>query len=327
MIAKERKEFLMPMRKLAILLTAVLLALSIITVPAVAQEGAGVQADGNPAKSAVFAVGVREYFLGNSPVGVKMDAAPFVANGRTYVPLRYLANALGVEDRYITWDAKSGLITLGQPGHPAIVLSIGSRRIKTGSQAGQMDVAPLVRNGRTYLPARWVAEALGYQVEWDPSRNWVVCWPRGKSKPDVTRVSEGLRGWKWTEVGYKLPDPQGELIDREESRGLVDQAYRTKAGLTMMFYYKLGYIDNRELELGIALPDDPYHPGTLAAFDQAEAILTSKFGPEFAGKVMSCARQHKSWRDSTPATFFTAPNGQKVRVHGSDSIEIMIYKS
>ncbi|WP_165859221.1 copper amine oxidase N-terminal domain-containing protein [Desulfofundulus salinus] len=315
------------MRKLTILLTGLLLALSISTAPAVAQEGAGVQGDGNPAKSAVFAVGIKEYFLGNSPVGVKIDAAPFVASGRTYVPLRYLANALGVEDRYITWDAKSGLITLSQPGHPAIELSIGSKRIKTGGQAGQMDVAPLVRNGRTYLPARWVAEALGYQVEWDRSRNWVVCWPRGESKPDVNRISQSLRGWKWTEVGYKLPDPQGELIDREESRGLMDQAYRTRAGLTMAFYYKLGYIDNRELALYISLPDDPYNPGTLEAFDQAEAILASKFGTRFASEVMSCARQHKSWRDSTPATFFMAPNGQKVRVHGSDSIEIMIYKS
>mgnify|MGYP000893562554 CR=1 FL=1 len=30
-----------------------------------------------------------------------------------------------------------------------------------------MDVAPEVVNGRTFLPARWVAEALGYQVLWD----------------------------------------------------------------------------------------------------------------------------------------------------------------
>jgi len=29
------------------------------------------------------------------------------------------------------------------------------------------DTAPQIRNGRTFLPARYVAEALGYAVHWD----------------------------------------------------------------------------------------------------------------------------------------------------------------
>jgi hypothetical protein len=31
-----------------------------------------------------------------------------------------------------------------------------------------MDVAPMIRDGRTYLPARYVAEAFGCTVTWDP---------------------------------------------------------------------------------------------------------------------------------------------------------------
>ena len=31
----------------------------------------------------------------------------------------------------------------------------------------QMDVAPEIKDGRTMLPARWVAEALGAEVDWD----------------------------------------------------------------------------------------------------------------------------------------------------------------
>jgi hypothetical protein len=30
-----------------------------------------------------------------------------------------------------------------------------------------MDVPPEISKGRTMLPARWVAEALGAEVEWD----------------------------------------------------------------------------------------------------------------------------------------------------------------
>ena len=31
----------------------------------------------------------------------------------------------------------------------------------------KMDVAPEIKDGRTMLPARWVAETLGAEVEWD----------------------------------------------------------------------------------------------------------------------------------------------------------------
>ncbi len=30
-----------------------------------------------------------------------------------------------------------------------------------------MDVTPIIRDGRTYLPARYVAECFGYQVTWN----------------------------------------------------------------------------------------------------------------------------------------------------------------
>jgi hypothetical protein len=35
-------------------------------------------------------------------------------------------------------------------------------------------VAPLVRNGRTYLPARYVAEAFGRAVTWDQASQTVT---------------------------------------------------------------------------------------------------------------------------------------------------------
>ncbi len=37
-----------------------------------------------------------------------------------------------------------------------------------------MDVAPEIVNGRTMLPARWVAEGLGYAVGWNEVLKQVV---------------------------------------------------------------------------------------------------------------------------------------------------------
>jgi hypothetical protein len=95
-----------------------------------------------------------------------MDAATFIQNGRTYVPLRYLGLALGVDENNIQWDSASQTATLSMNG-TTLKFTIGKTTYYANNQANSMDVAPIVKNGRTYLPARYVAEAFGYKVNWN----------------------------------------------------------------------------------------------------------------------------------------------------------------
>jgi hypothetical protein len=146
----------------------------------------------NLVKSVVFVLGLDQYFVNGKTPGVKMDAKPFVEQGRTFVPVRYLSNALGVTDKHIGW--KSPRVTLDEPGFPVVELAVGSKQLKSNGKATTMDVSPLARQGRTYLPARWVAESLGYQVDWDPKLPSVVlCYPKGADKPDITGVLEYIK--------------------------------------------------------------------------------------------------------------------------------------
>lgn len=39
--------------------------------------------------------------------------------------------------------------------------------IVANGKSSKMEVAPLIRDGRTYLPATYVAQAFGYAVSWD----------------------------------------------------------------------------------------------------------------------------------------------------------------
>ncbi|MEW6447172.1 MAG: copper amine oxidase N-terminal domain-containing protein [Bacillota bacterium] len=132
-----------------------------------------------------------------------MDAAPFIENGRTYVPVRYLALALGVAEKDIGWDAKTQTVTLVM-GERAVSLKIGSAFITVeggvyaNSAAKQMDVAPVIKKGRTYLPARWVAEAFGYAVSWDPgTKTMLVYPPEQEPQPDPTPAT----GSTWLRPG------------------------------------------------------------------------------------------------------------------------------
>ncbi len=108
-----------------------------------------------------FIVNQSSYTMGGQ--SFTMDGAPFVSNGRTLVPVRYLADALGAQT---AWDAADQTITITRGG-TALDLVIGSTAITTNGTVSQMDAAPVVENGRTYLPARYIAEAFGYTVSWD----------------------------------------------------------------------------------------------------------------------------------------------------------------
>ncbi len=102
-----------------------------------------------------------------------MDAAPYVKAGRTYVPVKFLGLALGVAEKDIVWDAATQKATLTL-GDKKVELTIGSTSYSVNGEAKTMDVAPEISNGRTMLPAKYVAEGLGFIVGWDPATKTVL---------------------------------------------------------------------------------------------------------------------------------------------------------
>ncbi|SFF97605.1 Copper amine oxidase N-terminal domain-containing protein [Desulfotomaculum arcticum] len=143
-------------------------------------------------KSIVFVIGLDQYFVNGQTPGVKMDAKPFIDSGRTFVPVRYLGNALGLDNDHIAWESPRAIFK--QPGFPVVELTVDSKVIKSDAAATTMDTTPLLKTGRMYLPARWVAEALGYEVAWDAQNQVVLCWPKGAEKPDVSNVLSYVKG-------------------------------------------------------------------------------------------------------------------------------------
>lgn len=135
-----------------------------------------------PNHKAVFVVGQWSYAVDGQPR--EMDAAPFIEYGRTYVPVRYLGYALGVAEDDIGWVGETGTVSL-KLGGTLVQMSVGSKTLFVDGQPREMDVAPLVKNGRTYLPARFVAEAFGYEVGWDESSRAVLVGPKGNLPESV----------------------------------------------------------------------------------------------------------------------------------------------
>lgn len=103
----------------------------------------------------------------------QMDVSPYIKNDRTYLPVRYLAYSLGVAEDGVTWDGTTRKVGITKD-NTDISLIIGSQYMYVNKKPVKMDVSPEITNDRTFLPARWVAEALGAEVEWDDTTKQAI---------------------------------------------------------------------------------------------------------------------------------------------------------
>ena len=107
---------------------------------------------------------------------VEPDSAPILIESRTMVPIRVIAEKLNYE---VAWNADIQTVTLtpATSADPTLVLKIGeATMLENYSEQIPLDVAPMIINNRTYLPARAVAESMNAIVDWDPVARAVVIW-------------------------------------------------------------------------------------------------------------------------------------------------------
>jgi hypothetical protein len=114
---------------------------------------------------AVFTIGSTHYTADQQTL--TMDAAPYIKNSRTFLPLRFVANALGIPDADITYDDATQKVTIVDGAAMMVKLSIGSTYLFVNGIPTTMDVAPEIIAGRTFLPISWIAQALGFNATWD----------------------------------------------------------------------------------------------------------------------------------------------------------------
>ncbi|OPX91365.1 MAG: hypothetical protein A4E53_00710 [Pelotomaculum sp. PtaB.Bin104] len=118
-----------------------------------------------------FRIGVASYKIDMGDW--QMDAVPYEDHDRIYVPVRYLAYGLGIQDNDITWDNKTKEVTLSKDG-TIVKLNLDSQLLYVNDNAVKMDVLPQMKDSRVMLPARWVAEAFGASVSWNEQEQVVA---------------------------------------------------------------------------------------------------------------------------------------------------------
>jgi hypothetical protein len=95
--------------------------------------------------------------------GTLIDSDVILVNNRTLVPLRVLTEVLGGS---VEWDDATRAVTIYN-GYDVIKMAIGNNTVIINDVETAIDVPPLIYNNYTYLPLRFVAEALGARVSYN----------------------------------------------------------------------------------------------------------------------------------------------------------------
>jgi hypothetical protein len=158
------------------------------------------------ASTSSFSIGSYNYYVDGQKYS--MDVAPYTKDGRTYLPVRYAALALGVQDDGVIWDGQNEYITLNK-GTKFVQLQIGSEIINNMGTRTTMDVVPEVVNGRAMLPVHWLAEAFEYSVGWDNNSQSVTISNEGQSPTQSQQSATGLTRDNPIPVGQSLITTDG----------------------------------------------------------------------------------------------------------------------
>ncbi len=168
---------------------------------------------------------------------VMSDVYPFIENNRTYVPIRFIAEELGYD---VKWNGKEKKVTISNEGK-TVELKIDSKEMKVNGKSVSLDAPARLRDDRTFVPLRAIAEAFGINVDWsndyksafigdNPKYNkyYPVVYYYGNEKPVMS-------DYKINVATYKMQDNNGNekrFDTLNELLTTVDDAFIT--------YYETG---------------------------------------------------------------------------------------
>lgn len=152
---------------------------------------------------------IRIWMKGNL---IKSDVAPYIYQERTMVPLRVISENLG---KKVLWDKANRSVQISDGYGGVLYLTIDKKEIENFAGGNgntiKLDVAPRIKDDRTFVPLRAIAEAFGERVDWDKDKRVVV-------------IGEGYDTNKIKEEKKEVLDPLGlDYLYNKDMAGKSDE--------------------------------------------------------------------------------------------------------
>lgn len=94
---------------------------------------------------------------------VQLSEQPILEQGRVLVPLRSIFEKLGAE---VSWNSTLKRVEAKQ-GRKEVYLPLNGKQALVNGVAYEIDVPARLEGGRTFVPLRFLSQALGASVNWD----------------------------------------------------------------------------------------------------------------------------------------------------------------
>ncbi|MGD9677709.1 MAG: N-acetylmuramoyl-L-alanine amidase [Vulcanibacillus sp.] len=114
---------------------------------------------------------------------VYSDAPPIIISNRVLVPVRVVSEKLGY---LVSWHEDEQAVYI-KKDDVSIKFIIGQKKMWINGNEKVLDVMPVVKNGRSYLPIRVVAECISANVVWDGGTSSVIV-KTGKESVSVSSI-------------------------------------------------------------------------------------------------------------------------------------------
>ncbi|WP_323480931.1 stalk domain-containing protein, partial [Acinetobacter baumannii] len=216
------------------------------------------------------------------------DAQPYMEDSRVLIPVRFVSEALGADVKY-----GNRTVVIEHNGQ-VISLKVNTRTVNVNGKQITLDVPARIKQERTFVPLRFVSEALEAQVHWDSAKKLVSITTKGHGQEPTPTTPEAFKWGKYTDLGAALFKSNASI---QEGKLTLTVPSGSKA-----VWYTKGNGNGQELKAGDQFsqqlgkdqgylmitkiyPGKDYVEGYAIYLDTQDAMLGGKYGGSNDGVV------------------------------------------
>lgn len=144
----------------------------------------------------------------------KLTVPPKAVDGRTVLPLRFVVDQILGAD--VTWDAETKTVTVQKEGTEVIV-QVGSNVGSVDGMPLELEVPPIVEDGTTMLPVRFMSEVFGLEIQYNGETKKIIVTgqdnrPNEKPIANFYFKQSSYTAGQTVAVNDTSSDPDGDAI-------------------------------------------------------------------------------------------------------------------
>lgn len=175
------------------------------------------------------------------PTMLTFPVPPIVENGRTLVPVRDILEPLGAQ---LQWDPIKQLVTAAK-GNTTVHLIINNNMAMVNGEMVKLEAPAKIINGRTFIPLRFISQALGYKVDFDTATRKVTIDDRlyfqlggqqtqKSAEKQKTAANPYVGNWSiWIPGGYSTT---GTTVNGDGSKTITQEYVQGAKGYTLSIH-------------------------------------------------------------------------------------------